>query len=111
MTQQPSSSFQSFSEFWPYYVQEHSRPATRAWHWLATTLALLLLLAAAAFRQWWLLLAAPACGYALAWFSHFAFERNRPATFKHPLWSLRADLKMWYLLSTGQRVHAKKAQP
>lgn len=110
MTHQPPRPIATFAEFWPYYVQEHSRPATRAWHWLATTLALLLLAAAVIFQYWWLVLAAPVCGYGLAWFSHFAIERNRPATFTHPLWSLRADFKMWYLLSTGRGVHVEKAQ-
>lgn len=111
MDQPPSQPIRSFAEFWPYYVQEHSRPATRACHWLATTLALLLLGGAAIGQQWWLVLAAPLCGYGLAWFSHFLIERNRPATFKYPLWSLRADLKMWFLLSTGQGVRAEKAEP
>ena len=111
MSERASQPIRSFAEFWPYYLQEHSRPATRAWHWLGTTGALVLLAGAAAFRQWWLLLAGLACGYGLAWFSHFVIERNRPATFKHPLWSLLADLKMWYLLSTCQRVQDQEAQP
>jgi hypothetical protein len=93
---------QSFAEFWPYYVHEHSRPATRAMHFCGTTLALILLIVAAALRAWWWLAAVPVCGYALAWISHMAIEHNRPATFTYPVWSLLADFKMWALMATGR---------
>jgi len=93
---------QSFAEFWPYYVREHSRPATRLWHFLGTTLALVILMTAIALRAWWYLAAVPLCGYALAWISHLAIEHNRPATFTYPLWSLLADFKMWGLIATGR---------
>jgi len=95
------SAYRSFEEFWPFYLREHSRPATRALHFAGTSLVVLLLAAAAAMRSWWLLLAVPVAGYAFAWASHFAVERNRPATFTHPLWSLRADFRMWRLWLTG----------
>ncbi len=92
----------TFDEFWLFYVREHSRPATRAWHFVGTTLALGLLGWAIAQRQWWLLAAVPLAGYGLAWFSHFAIQGNRPATFRYPLWSLRADGRMWLLMLTGR---------
>ncbi len=97
-----SERFQTFAEFWPFYVREHRRPATRFWHFCGTTLALALLLAAAAMRQWRLLAAVPACGYAFAWLSHLLIEKNRPATFTYPLWSLLADFKMWGLTASGR---------
>lgn len=96
------SRFQSFDDFWPFYLREHSRPATRLLHVAGTTLVLLLALAAAATRTWWLLAAIPVAGYGFAWASHFAVERNRPATFAHPLWSLRADFRMWRMWLTGR---------
>lgn len=92
----------TFSEFWPYYLAEHSRPATRALHLLATLAWLGLLLASLATRTWWLLALIPVAAYGVAWFSHFFVERNRPATFKHPLLSLLADHKMAFYVVTGK---------
>lgn len=91
---------QSFNEFWPYYLAEHRLPICRAWHYLGTTLASSLLLWFVVQAQysslWWVLLA----GYGPAWIGHFIFEKNRPATFTYPRWSLLADYKMvWYWLS------------
>lgn len=97
-----SARMQTFAEFWPFYLREHSRPATRALHLAGTTLALLLLAGAAALRSGWLVLAALVCGYAFAWVGHFFVEHNRPATFKYPLWSLAADWKMWALILAGR---------
>ncbi|HWB10190.1 MAG TPA: DUF962 domain-containing protein [Pirellulales bacterium] len=96
------SGITSFQEFWPFYVGEHRHTSTRACHFLGTTLALGLLAASILLRWWWLLLAVPVCGYAFAWVSHFWIERNRPATFRHPLWSLAADFRMWWLIVTGR---------
>jgi len=93
---------QSFAEFWPFYVREHRRRATRFWHFCGTSLALLVLIAALVMRQWLVLLAVPLCGYAFAWLSHLLVEKNRPATFSYPLWSLLADFKMWALIATGR---------
>src|SRR3990172_666806 len=80
----------TFAEFWPHYLAEHSRPATRGLH-RAPTLAWVGLLAAGLWtRTWWLLALIPVAAYGLAWFSHFVVERNRPATFGHPLAPLPA---------------------
>lgn len=92
----------SFGEFWPYYLAEHSRPATRAGHLLATLAWLSLLAGALVTRRWWLLALIPVVAYGLAWFSHFFLEHNRPATFKHPLFSLLADHKMALYMVTGR---------
>jgi hypothetical protein len=94
--------YRSFAEFWPFYLREHSRPRTRALHYAGTSLVVLIALAALVSGKWWLLAAMPVAGYAFAWFSHAAVERNRPATFTYPLWSLAADFKMWALWLTGR---------
>ena len=94
--------FRSFAEFWPFYLREHARPRTRALHYAGTSLVVLILLAALATGNWWLLLAMPVAGYAFAWVAHFAVEKNRPATFTYPLWSLVADFKMWALWLSGK---------
>ncbi len=92
----------SFAEFWPYYLREHSKPSTRAYHYAGTSLVVALAIGAAASRNWWLLLALPVAGYGFAWAGHALAERNRPATFTYPSWSLRADFKMWWLWLTGR---------
>lgn len=92
----------SFAEFWPFYLREHSRPFTRALHYLGTTLVVGLAIAAVLSGRWWLFVALPLAGYFFAWLAHFAVEKNRPATFTYPLWSLLADFKMWWLWLTGR---------
>jgi hypothetical protein len=91
----------TFEEFWPFYVREHSHKLTRQLHFAGTTMALGCVAGAVLTRRRWLLLLAPFAGYGPAWFSHFFIEKNRPATFKHPLWSLRADFVMWLKMIEG----------
>jgi len=91
----------SFEEFWPYYVSEHRQPATRALHFAGTTLVLASLALAFLVSAWWLA-AAPLGGYACAWVGHFFVEKNRPATFTYPLWSLRGDFRMFRLMLLGR---------
>lgn len=91
---------QSFEEFWPYYVSQHVDPVNRWLHFAGTTAALACVAASPLFPP--LLAAAPVAGYGLAWFGHFVIEKNRPATFGNPLWSLRGDFKMWGLMLRGK---------
>jgi len=97
-----SERIQTFQQFWPYYLGEHRRSGTRILHLSGTTLAVCLGLTAVATGRWWFLLAGFLAGYAFAWVGHFFVEHNRPATFRHPLWSLAADFKMWALALTGR---------
>ena len=83
----------TFEEFWPYYVSQHLHPATRAIHVGATTAALACGAAGLVLFNPVLVAASPVIGYGPAWASHFAIEKNKPASFGHPVWSFRADLR------------------
>lgn len=87
--------FQSFEEFWPFYVKEHQKAASRILHFVGTTSAMACLAGGLLTHRRWLLALAPVVGYGPAWIGHFFIEKNKPASFKYPLWSLRADLVMW----------------
>ena len=92
----------NYRDFWPLYLREHSRPQTRALHYFGTGLGLALLALAIATSDWRLLPAALVSGYAFAWIGHAFVERNRPATFSHPFWSLASDFRMFGLWITGR---------
>src|SRR5687767_13686916 len=94
--------YQSFEEFWPYYVREHAQKTTRTLHFVGTTAAVACAAAAAVLGKKKLWLLAPVLGYGPAWVGHFFVEKNRPATFTYPLWSLLADFKMWSLIARGE---------
>lgn len=94
--------YTSFADFWPFYLREHSKPRTRALHYIGTSLVVLIALGAVASGRWVWLAALPVAGYAFAWAAHFGVEKNRPATFTYPLWSLAADFRMWWLWLTGR---------
>ena len=102
--------YQSFADFWPAYLREHSAEATRKLHFLGTSLATLcLLLALVTWNAWWLL-GAPIAGYAFAWIAHAFVERNRPMTFTYPLWSLAGDYLMtWRWLTGGLEKDLRRA--
>jgi hypothetical protein len=107
----------TFEEFWPFYVREHQKKATRVMHFVGTTAAVATFATGLLLRKRWMMIVAPVLGYGPAWISHFFIEKNTPATFKYPLWSLRADFVMWKKIVTGQmdeevervlREHAEK---
>jgi len=93
--------FRSYEEFWPYYVAQHRHPVNRALHVFGSTLFLASGVLAVAVSPLWLL-AMPVAGYSFAWIGHFFFERNKPATFTYPIWSLRGDARMYWLTWLGR---------
>ena len=97
-----AETIQTYREFWPYYLGEHRRRGTRALHYVGTTLGLVLLVAAIALTSWPLALAAVISGYAFAWIGHAFVERNKPATFTYPFWSLLSDFRMYFLAISGK---------
>ena len=92
---------ENFEEFWPFYVREHSKKSTRMFHFVGTSAAGLTAIAALALKKPALSPLALVMGYGPAWFSHFFIENNRPASFKYPLWSFKADWIMWSKILTG----------
>lgn len=97
-----SERIQTYGAFFPYYLREHSQPFCRALHYIGTTIALVMLIAGLIERSGWLILAAFASGYLFAWIGHFFIEKNKPATFQYPLWSLISDFRMYSLFLTGR---------
>ena len=93
---------QSYAEFWLFYLREHARPETRAWHFLGTGLVLLSLILFLAGQGWGWLVVAPVAGYGPAWIAHFFVEHNRPATFRYPMWSLISDFRMFAFWVCGR---------
>jgi hypothetical protein len=93
--------FKTYEEFWPFYVAEHSDPACRAMHFAGTSAALAALAAGMIASRWWLA-ATPLAGYVFAWVGHLLFQKNRPATFRYPLWSLRGDFRMYRYMWLGR---------
>lgn len=94
--------YTTFAEFWPFYLREHSKASTRALHYVGTSLVVLIAIGAVVSGRWAWLIALPLAGYAFAWVAHFGVEKNRPATFTYPLWSLAADFRMWALWLIGR---------
>lgn len=95
-------SFSNFSEFYPYYLEEHSDVVCRRLHFVGSLLVLIVTVwAVLSGKLAWLLLV-PVIGYGFAWVGHFKFEKNRPATFKHPLYSLMGDWVMFRDMLIGR---------
>jgi hypothetical protein len=101
MSEPETKTYQTFEDFWPFYVREHANPTNRTLHFIGTSLAMASVAAGLLTGRRALLLAAPVLGYGFAWVGHFVVQGNRPATFKYPLWSLRGDFKMWSKIAAG----------
>jgi hypothetical protein len=93
-TAEAGGRIESFRDFWPFYLGQHSRRGCRILHYIGTSAALLLVAAAPFLHRPKLAFIALLAGYAPAWLAHLVIEKNRPATFRYPLWSLLADFKM-----------------
>lgn len=99
----PSSErYKSFASFYPFYMTEHANPVSRRLHVVGTSLVIVCL-ALGFLRDWRFFVAAPLIGYGFAWIGHFAFEKNRPATFRYPVYSLMGDFRLWFETVTGRR--------
>ncbi len=94
--------FKSFADFYPYYLKEHSNITCRQLHFIGTAGVFSLLLLFFFTGKLGLLWCLPVVGYGFAWAGHFIFEKNRPATFKHPFYSLMGDFRMFWDILTGQ---------
>jgi hypothetical protein len=97
----PEARIATFRDFWPYYVREHAKPITRALHFIGSTLVLAIVATAVVTGRFWLLAAMPVVGYGFAWVGHFGFEKNRPATFKYPVYSFLSDWVMYGKILSG----------
>ncbi|HEV2680948.1 MAG TPA: DUF962 domain-containing protein [Rhodanobacter sp.] len=96
------ASFSSFAEFYPFYLSEHSNRICRRLHFIGSSLVIaVVVLAVLSGQPRWLWLA-PVAGYGCAWIGHYGFEKNRPATFKHPLYSLLGDWVMYGQMLRGK---------
>jgi hypothetical protein len=94
--------FKTFSDFYPYYLREHSNITCRKLHFVGTCGVIALLILFFFTGNLLILAALPVFGYGFAWLGHFGFEKNRPATFKYPFYSLLADFKMFWEILTGK---------
>ena len=92
----------TMKEFWPYYLNEHLDPRNRRLHFVGTLSTMVLFLDFLLSGEFFPLFMIPVFGYGFAWFGHFVFEKNRPATFRYPLKSLISDYIMFWMMLTGR---------
>jgi len=95
--------FKSLQEFYPFYLSEHTNTTSRVLHFIGTGLVALIFFTAFLFHQSSLFIAIPIVGYGFAWVGHFFFEKNKPATFQYPIYSLASDFLLFYDLLTGKQ--------
>lgn len=95
--------YRSLREFYPFYLSEHQNMVSRVLHFTGTGLVILALVGAILFHDWRFFAAIPFIGYGFAWIGHFFFEKNKPATFQYPLYSLASDFMLFYDLLFGKQ--------
>ncbi|KAI8333805.1 hypothetical protein EDC96DRAFT_525828 [Choanephora cucurbitarum] len=100
---EPAEGFKTLESFYPFYLGEHCNRTNRRLHVLGTSISILLFILAIKQQKPKLVLAGIVQGYAFAWVGHFFFEKNKPATFRYPIWSFICDLRMWKEIVSGQR--------
>lgn len=93
--------YKTFREFYPFYLSQHSNKTCRLLHVIGTTVLLAITFTALYHNQPMLFIFVPIAGYGFAWVGHFFFEKNKPATFTYPLWSLASDFKMYFQILAG----------
>ncbi|MEE9238381.1 MAG: DUF962 domain-containing protein [Thermodesulfobacteriota bacterium] len=94
--------FKSFSEFYPYYLSEHGNPVNRRLHFFGSLLTIIVVLFVIFTQTWIALILVPILGYGFAWIGHYLVEKNKPATFTYPLYSLMGDWVMFKDILTGK---------
>ena len=102
MEKEAEKEFKSFSEFYPFYLSEHSDKLNRRLHFTGLLLALLVLIYVIFSQKWILLILIPIFGYGFAFLGHYLIEKNKPATFKYPLYSIMGDLVMFKDIIIGR---------
>jgi hypothetical protein len=103
MTVNDADRYRTFADFYPFYLAEHENATSRRLHVIGTSLVLIALACALVLRDWRFAVAALVVGYGFAWIGHFFFEKNRPATFKYPLFSLMGDFRLFFETVSGRR--------
>jgi hypothetical protein len=96
------SRYQSFGDFYPFYLSQHENRTCRRLHVIGSLCVLAVIVGALMARNGWLLLLLPVVGYGFAWVGHFRFEHNKPATFEYPFYSLMGDWVMFWQTITGK---------
>jgi hypothetical protein len=99
--------YHSFAEFYPFYLSQHQNKVCRQLHYLGSSIALLILLLSLITQQFYGILVAIIAGYLFAWIGHFFFEKNKPATFQYPFYSLLADwVMLWQAICNRLRIES-----
>ena len=102
--------YTTLKEFYPYYLDEHQNPTSRILHFIGTGLIFLILGIGLITGKYVLLLSIPIVGYGFAWVGHFFFEKNKPATFQYPFYSLASDFILFFELLTGKEKFKKRSK-
>ncbi len=95
--------YTTLKEFYPYYLTEHQNPTSRILHFVGTGLVIAILIISLIVNKYLFLICIPFVGYGFAWVGHFFYEKNKPATFKYPLYSLGSDFILFFDLLTGKQ--------